>query len=378
VAPAFQPVQIPQDVLTGLEQEMTFVRLDPNQAIQQEKQYLQEQQQTPQAQETPPAPQQNSFLDNVFTALQGIIGFEIGSITIDGVTYGKAIIQPTFSFGKLKTALYLPVIYKQNMLDPGDWYHPLGNDEWSFGRDQGGDTGKIFQDIGRDLLLKIKYIEYGRQRDPFFFKAGNLEDITIGHGLIMRNYANDADFPAVRRVGLNVGADLPGGGFEAMVSDAADPDVVGGRLYVRPIPGARAALGVSTLVDFNPARDFPGGPDSVGAPIFINPGVDLDIPFVESDTFGLIFFTDGAVMLPYFRSGFLSIKQGLAMNAVYDSSSSMPVKNWGAAAGFFGNLIIPDFTWRLEYRYFTGTFQPQFYDSGYERLRPQYVATEIA
>ncbi|HVO38025.1 MAG TPA: hypothetical protein VMV03_03255 [Spirochaetia bacterium] len=378
LAPAFQPVQIPKDVLTGLEQEMTFVRLDPNQAIQQEKQYLQEQEQSQApAQQSPPAPQQNSFLDNVFTALHDIVGFEIGSITIDGVTYGKVIIEPTFTFGKLKTALYLPIIYKQNMLDPGDWYHPLGNDEWSFGRDQGGDTGKTIQDIGRDLILKIKYIEYGRQRDPFFFKAGNLEDITIGHGLIMRNYANDADFPAVRRIGLNVGADLSGGGFEAMVNDAADPDVVGGRLYVRPIPGFRAALGVSALVDFNPARDFPGGPDSVGAPIFINPGVDFDLPFVESDAFGLIFFTDGAVMLPYFRSSYLSIKQGLVMNAVYDPSSSMPVKNWGAAAGFFGNLFIPDFTWRVEYRYFTGIFQPQFYDSGYERLRPQYVATAV-
>ena len=389
LAQAFQPVQIPSDVLAGLQQEMSFVKLDPNQAIQQEKEYEQEQQSQQQAgqapaPQTPPPPMANSFLDNVFTALHDVLGFEIGSITINGVTYGKAIFEPTFSIGKLKTALYLPIIYKSNMLDPGDWYHPLGNNEWSFGTDQGGDTARVLEDIGRDLLLKFRYVEYGRQRDPFFFKLGNLEDITIGHGLIMRNYSNDADFPAVRRVGLNVGADLGGGGFEAMVNDAASPDIVGGRLYARPIPGFKAAFGISALVDFNPARDFydpstlASGPDAAGNPIFINPGVDFDLPFVESDVFGLVLFADGAVMLPYFRStptdsAYSSIKQGLATSAVYDSSASISIKNWGTAAGFFGNLIIADFTWRLEYRYFTGAFQPQFYDSGYERNRSMYV-----
>jgi hypothetical protein len=173
-----------------------------------------------------------------------------------------------------------------------------------------------------------------------------------------------------------------------MVNDAAIPDIVGGRLFIRPIPGFKAALGFSALVDFNPARDFydpftlVGGPAAAGNPIFINPGVDLDLPFIESDVFGLVMFADGAVLLPYFRSAptdpaYSSIKPGLATNAVYDPSASIPIKNWGAAAGFFGNLIIPDFTWRLEYRYFTGTFQPQFYDSGYERNRSQYVNTVL-
>ncbi len=385
-ASTFQAVQIPADVLGSLRQEMGFTKLNPNDAILQEKEYQQEQQPAQPSQQTQQAPQQSSVLDSVFGALQNIMGMEIGAMTINGVTYGKVIFEPTFSIGRLKTALYLPIIYQSNMLDPGDWYHPLGNDEWSFGRDQGGDTAKTLEDIGRDLLLKIKYIEYGRQRDSFYFKAGNLEDITIGHGLIMRDYSNDADFPAVRRVGLNVGADLGGGGFEAMVSDAANPDVVGGRVYIRPVPGFGAALGLSALVDFNPARDFAFGsavgPDSVGNPIFINPGLDFELPFVETDVFGLVLFTDGAVMLPYFRSSPTSpaysyITPGLATKAIYDPAASMAFRNWGTAGGFFGNLVIPDLTWRLEFRYFTGTFQPQFYDSGYERLRSLYVNTVL-
>src|SRR5208337_1615572 len=100
-------------------------------------------------------------------------------------------------------SLYLPIIYNGDMFNPSDWYHPMGNDEWNFG---GLLTGQLIstnpwvvaQDVLNDLLLKIRYLEWGQQRDPFFFKVGNLDDITIGHGLIMRDFANDADFPSIR------------------------------------------------------------------------------------------------------------------------------------------------------------------------------------
>jgi hypothetical protein len=397
LAASFKPAPIPQDVLSALQQEMNFVKLDPAEAMSLEKASDQEQQapqqQPPQGPATPPSSSQSGFMDGVFAALHNILGFELGTLTINGLTYGEAILEPTFGTGKFKMALYLPIIYQSNMLDPGDWYHPGGNDEWSFGTDQGGDPARVVADFTRDLLLKIKYIDYGQQRDPFFLKVGNLEDITIGHGLVMRDFANDADFPTVRRMGVNIGADVGGGGFEVMVSDAAPnivngtvypPDVVGGRLYARPVPGSGAALGISAIVDFNPAADYYDqlnaayGPAAAGNPIFILPGLDLDLPFVETNAFGLVFFTDGALLLPYFSTSptdplFASISPGLATTAIYSPSSPIQVKNWGAAAGFLGNLIIPDFTWRLEYRLFTGTFVPELYDSGYERTRNQNV-----
>jgi hypothetical protein len=388
---SFKPAPIPQEVLSALQKEMTFVKLDPAEAMLLEKASDQEQQapqpQPPQAPATPPSASQSGFMDGVFAALHNILGFELGTLTINGLTYGEAILEPTFGTGKFRMALYLPIIYQSNMLDPGDWYHPEGNDEWSFGTDQGGDPARVVADATRDLLLKVKYIDYGQRGDPFFLKVGNIEDITIGEGLVMRDFANDADFPTVRRVGINIGADFGGGGFEAMVSDAAPnivdgtvypPDVVGGRLYARPVPGSSAEVGISAIVDFNPAADFYAAgltsPSAAGNPIFIFPGVDLDLPLVTSNVFGLELFTEGALMLPYFGSStpyFPWITPGLATAAVYSPASAIPVKNWGAAAGFFGNLIIPDFTWRLEYRLFTGTFVPELYDSGYERTRDQ-------
>jgi hypothetical protein len=333
--------------------------------------------------------------------MHDILGFEIGSMTVSDpnnpghtLTYAKAVFQPTFSVDKLKISLYLPVIYQGDMFNSSDWYHPGGNDEWSFGRDQTGLTDQV-ADFARDLLLKIRYVEYGRQRDPFFLKVGNLDDVTIGHGLVMNNFANDADFPTVRHIGLNLGVDGAGGGFEAMVNDLAPaivggtlspPDILGGRLYIRPVPGSRAALGVSAIMDLSPARDFVDpangivvpNPAAAGNPAFIVPGVDLELPFVESDSLGLIFFTDGAVLIPFFRTAptdpaFTGIGPGVATKAIFDSSARMQFKNWGAASGFMGNLVIPELTYKLQYEIYTGSFQPQVFGSGYERNRGAFV-----
>jgi hypothetical protein len=82
--------------------------------------------------------------------------------------------------------------------------------------------------------------------------------------------------------------------------------------------------------------------------------------------------------MPYFRTvptdpAFNSISSGLDTKAFYDSSAKIPIKNWGAAAGVMGNLIIPDFTYKVQYEIYTGSFQPQVFDSGYERNRSAFV-----
>ncbi len=405
LATEFRTFEIPPDILQGLLNDMKFTRLDVNETLAVNKDYQVSLKQggegTPSESTKPPAPQSNSTMDNILTALGDILGFEIGSLNVPDpdnpgktLTYAKAVFSPTFTIGKVKTALYLPVIYQGDMFNQGEWYRPAGNNEWSFGQDQHGQTNQL-ADAGRDLLLKIRYIEYGTQRDPFFLKVGNLNDITLGHGLVMRNFANDADFPAVRHVGINIGADFKGGGFEAMVNDVAPdivgdslnpPDIMGLRLYFRPIPSLRLAIGISGVVDMNPARDYvdPANgvvtpdPDAAGNPIFLYPGVDLDMPFVETNSFGLVAFADVAALAPYFRTvpiepAYAGIATGFVKNAVYDKSAQVPLKNWGSAAGIFGNLIIPGLTYRVEFRYYTGAFQPTFYGAGYERGRSQYV-----
>jgi hypothetical protein len=304
--------------------------------------------------------------------LMGFLGLEIGTVTLEGETWAKAIVQPHFAFGKLRLGLYLPLIYRNDMFDSSQFYRPAGNDEWSFGSDQGTWQEGLLDAID-DLFLKIRYVEWGEQRDPFFFKIGNLNDITIGHGSIMRDYANDADFPAVRKIGLNLGLDGKKGGLEAMISNAADPQIFGLRGHFNLF--GPLAMGLTALTDINPEQVPYGVASTYGKPIFLNGGLDLELPIVEKDSLAVIPYIDAAAMLPYFREAPApGLASGLAWEAFWPGS--WPPKNWGLMAGVLGNISVLDY--RLEFRYTDGTFRPAFYDTLYDRLSPEYVQELVA
>lgn len=323
----------------------------------------------PTGEPAPPAPELPDWLKE-------LLGMEIGSVTIDDQVYGKVVFQPTFKIDKLKTALYLPIIYKKDMFDPADWYRPKGNDEWSFGFDQ-TEPMDMAADFVSDLALKLKYFQWGEQRDPFWFKMGNLDNFTIGHGLIVDNYANDADFPSIRRVGVNLGVKMEGWGIETLINDLADIRIVGGRIYFEILPPV--ALGLSIISDINPGGDLPEEEVSIpgnanvptdamiGDPMFFNLGLDLDIPIVESDLLSLVGFTDVSALLPYYNKAgegaYSAINQGADLSSLITPDGSL--KNWGASGGVLGNVAFIDY--KVALNYYTGTFRPGFYNKGYDR-----------
>lgn len=330
---------------------------------------------TPEGERSGREPAERGPESAIATWLREALGMEIGSITINNQTYAKAVIQPVINVGKLKAAFYLPIIYQRNLFDPSDWYRPKGNDEWSFGTDIGWRENPLdaLADAATDLFLKFRYIEYGRPLDdPFFFKVGNLNSFTVGHGLVMRNYANDAEFPAIRRLGFNLGMDMGAWGFEALTNDLLEPEIFGGRLFVRPVPDFKLAFGLSAVADIAPASIFGDAASNYGDPIFIAGGVDMGLPIITSQLIGIRLFADAAAMMPYLRTpgagAYSSLEAGWQLDAVYADGKP---QNWGAAAGLMGNVLFID--WRLEYRYFTGAFRPAFFDSGYERARAQRV-----
>lgn len=319
----------------------------------------------------------------VFSWFHDNMGMEIGSVTIDGNSYSKVVLAPEVRMGRLKIGFYLPVIYKDDLFNPSTWYAPGGNNEWDFGAKY-WDTNTLdaLMDVAADIILKIKYLEFGQPlEDPFFFKIGNLHDLTIGHGLIMRNYRNDSDFPSIRRTGVNTGIDFGGFGFEALANDLPVPEIFGARVYVRPIKNFKLAVGLSGVVDMAAGKDLAGTAYAAAADnfIFVGSGLDLDLPIIQSnEILGLRAFADAAVTVPYVKTGFASpntgakdISSGFQTDLIWDGGP----KNWGAAAGLLGNVLFID--WRLEYRYFTGIFRPSFFDSTYERSRSTYVLDYI-
>lgn len=311
----------------------------------------------------------------VMKFLKDALGFEIGSITINGTTYSKAVIQPEFTIGKLGLSLYLPVVYTNNLFDPNDWHQPNGNNEWSFGTDQNG-WQDIVLDIFSDLFLKIKYVKWGDIRDDFFLKVGNLDDLTVGHGMFMYNYANDADFPVIRKVGLNLGIDFGAFGFEAVITDISNIDIFGGRIFF----GDGFEFGISAILDIKPgALVNPSHPliTASGDPVFINAGIDVDIPIIENDTFSIVAFADLGAMVPYLRNDAVydgeTIEKGVKWESVFsvDAPFADMFHNFGVKAGVFGTLF--GVNWNLEFRYYNGNFRPAFYNTTYDRVRGLYV-----
>ncbi|HRU27435.1 MAG TPA: FecR domain-containing protein, partial [Treponema sp.] len=272
--------------------------------------------------------------------LGDILGFEIGSVVIDGNTYSKAVIQPVFSIGKLKMGLYLPVIYTNDLFNPASWYHPNDNDEWSFGSEYWDtDPTQGALDALQDLALKIRFIEYGQPMvDPFYLKVGNLSSMTIGHGVLMRNFANDADFPSVRRVGINAGYDAGPWAVEGVVNDLGKPEIFGGRVKLLSF------FGISAIADINPAGSLATQTDrdSIGDPMLIGSALDLDFPIIKLSFFSLRAFADVAAVAPYIRVAAGSLKEGLQYQAIYNpdyGTGFEAFRNYGFISGFMGKAL---------------------------------------
>ena len=290
-----------------------------------------------------------------FQGLADALAFEIGSINIDGTTYAKAVIQPEFEIGKFKAKLYLPVIYQDNLFDPGSWYMPAGNNEWSFGTDQ-SEAVDIAFDILNDLFLKIQYLQWGDNGDDFYLKFGNLNNMNIGHGILMRDFSNNFEFPAVRKVGINTGFNFENFGFEAVLDDASAPTIFGGRIVYIPFGSSfPLGIGLSAITDINPDSETETA-ITLFDPLVLNTAFDIGIPIkpinmtIFADAAGLVVYQDAV----WHTETFYNPNEPDFLTAL---------NNYGITAGIYGDLF--SLKYRLEYRLSKGVFTPSFYSNTY-------------
>lgn len=314
-------------------------------------------------------------------ALGDILTFEVGSITIAGNTYAKAILQPKIDTGKLRFALYLPVIYQSDILNPHDWYQPEGNNEWSFGSDQEG-TAAIARDAASDLALKIRYFEFGNQgSDPFFVKFGNLETLTLGHGSLVRNYSNNQEFPAVRKLGFSIGFRAGAFSLETIADDLADIRVAGARVG---LGNGMFGIGFTGVADIDAASDWNRDPlenprHDYGKPAVIGAGVDLQLFSFNLGVLSATAYSDAGVFFPVFRNspivaaGAEAVPTGFDAERVFEYSKN----NWLATAGVSGKvLLIVDYC--LEFRLSRGLARPSLIDANWNRNRTPYVESVVS
>jgi len=84
-----------------------------------------------------------------------------------------------------------------------------------------------------DWARLLSFVQYGSYDQPFFFRYGQLNGVTIGHGSLVNRYFNTVDVDHYQG-GLFANFDLDFAGGEVMLDNLFDPEILVGRAFVRP------------------------------------------------------------------------------------------------------------------------------------------------
>ena len=255
----------------------------------------------------------------------------LGTVTIENEQRQRFNLQPRIRMGDLSAAFDLELFldHEGRIRDSG----------WDFSsRRRGVET----------LLRKIHYVRYGDPNDRnqrVSLHVGALEWVTLGAGLLMRNYRNTHGSPGLKRTGLdlkirNIFGRLT---MRGLVGDLLDLEgggpVLGGRVEFQPIP--QLDMGVTAVADTD---QLSGLPDSIRADrprdAFAAASVDVGYPFIDRRHLRTRFYA-GAGRIVDADSG-----TGLALPGVMVDVG--PARLQG------------------EYRWVSGRFQPGHFDALYD------------
>jgi hypothetical protein len=220
------------------------------------------------------------------------IGADTFFINDQYVTYQKLTVSPDIAFGKFGIGLELTLHY--TFTDEADVDAIKVEGDWI----PDPALGQNYLDV---YLPKFKYIRYGLKGDPLYVKLGSIEDGTLGNGFIMNNYDNTLFLPQQRNFGLAFDLDgalfnFPYVGLETFVGNVARFDVIGTRLYVRPLAGTQVPVfknlqvGGTLAMDTNPGL-YTGDSGLENVLLY---GFDLRQPLLSSPAISLAVFSDVA------------------------------------------------------------------------------------
>ena len=282
-----------------------------------------------------------------------------GGLTfINGDAYVRLQLQPDIPLGKIGIGLDLTLLY--NPYAEGDDPQILAED------------GEAWDSPSTWLRL-VRYVRYGQPYDPFHFRFGELDYLTIGHGSIMSGYSN-YDRRGLR---LNLRNSENRYGIETMVNDIGNPTIFGGRGFYRPFQReennnllTRFELGATYLTDINPNLQEEGE----------NPlsaiGLDVGFPIIETSTFRLDIYDDIAFLNTLPEE---STQTEIALTEENRVTTNLA---WGNAVGVgfsFTQTLL-----KIEYRTFGEGYIPSVFDYTYESAKslspepdmPQFLGLE--
>ncbi len=257
-------------------------------------------------------------------------------------TYQLLSLRPDFGIGQFGIGLDLPVNYRFN---GGD-----GNEFEARREDWVPDSDQTVLEV---YLPKFRYVRYGNEGDPVYARFGGLSGTTLGSGFIMNGYSNELFTPYQRIFGGIVEVDGQGVGFpfvgvETMVSNVAVWDLLGGRLFVRPLVTtgipllSSLQLGSTLAIDRDPYYFSPLDSSTENVIVW---GADVRQPVLDTDLISLALLGDVAFQKSR-RGGMTGFT--------------------GRAARFllFGGQL----------RFLDASFVPQFFDYSYDVRRDERYA----
>ena len=280
-----------------------------------------------------------------------------GGLTfIDSNPFLRIQLQPDIPIGTLGLGLDLVVLY-----------NPFAdNDEPRFLAEDAEDWNNP-----STWLRLIRYIRYGQPNEPFHFRFGELDYLTIGHGSIMSGYSNYDR----RGVQLNLRSSDNRRGVETMINDIGSPTIFGGRAFFRPFQRAennnfftRFEVGATYLTDID------ANVQEIGEAPLIALGADVGFPIFETGTFRLNVYDDFVFLNTVDNRG--------QENAPTESNQDQEVSPTGGTRLTWGNAVGVGFAWtqaifKLEYRIFSDGYIPAVFDYTYESAKVGLPQTEV-
>ncbi|MFA6505112.1 MAG: hypothetical protein WCT14_03380 [Treponemataceae bacterium] len=259
------------------------------------------------------------------------------------VTFQKLALQPDISFGKFGLGLDITVHFNLKLGSGGEgveFYQP----DWIPEK-----AGKSFLEL---YLPKIAYVRWGQKGEPLFAKLGSFDDGTLGNGFIMGNYSNTRFLPTTRIFGAALDLDgklfnFPIVGIETFVGNLARFDLIGTRIYVRPLTFTELPIlkelqvGATVAADRDPQLyDGIDGNDADSDSVAVFGG-DLRLPIIANSMVVMAAFGDVA-----FQNG----------------------GRWGSAVGV-GGQFFSFMPYTAQIRLLGSGFIPTYFDGSYDLFR---------
>ena len=194
----------------------------------------------------------------------------MGSVTINGEIYNHIAIRPEIPIGKMGIGLDMYIYFNDEGIYEGNWNF-----------DTAGDTYKT-------IIDKLYYVRWAQPGEPLYFRVGALEQVSLGYGILVRNYSNTMQYPGIKRIGLdyrmqithNIGIDLIHSNFKNITT----PGVLAGRVWYDLSPKLQIAASFARDGDQHSAL-FDGDGDSV--PYLLDPFPEDGNKWLDSDGDGI-------------------------------------------------------------------------------------------